>query len=216
MTLLAELGTVVFDREYMSSLIGMGRIVEDRDGGLRIDPSQDPTMLQFGLWIATVPEAFRPLAELKAREVGKRWMMRAVSEHHVRQIVAELAEECVRAIRDHRQLDGAPPLGAGPDRLKEYLALVRPSQDARRREQRAKEAAELTANLQNLAPEELLDQFESRVLSHDDLLADVLRKEMVRLMRAARFQEAWRDRSALRDILGDDYDKPKGDEREGP
>lgn len=184
--MLQELGTIAFDFAHMRALIGNGGIVQDQDGRIRIEKDLDPTTVQFGLWLATVPEVYRPLAELKAREVGERWLCRAKLPHDLNDIVGELASECVRAIREHIACGGRPALPDDEHERRrvfhEHMALTKPARDAEWREQQARSVAELRSRLPAMTPEELLENWERR--SHGGALEEeaILRAEILRLV----------------------------------
>lgn len=59
---LEHFGTIAFDAAHMRSLIGYGEIVTDGAGRYWIEPAQNPTVLQFGIWLETVPYVYRSQA----------------------------------------------------------------------------------------------------------------------------------------------------------
>lgn len=103
MNLLQEFGTVSFDFDFMRKLIGFGGLVQHEDHSIEIVRELDPTILQLGLWIATVPEIYRSDAIEAAHEVFENWKLRAVGDNHLGEIVYDLQTSTVRRLLAKRE-----------------------------------------------------------------------------------------------------------------
>ena len=103
MSYIKELGTVAFEVEYMSEMIGMGALVQSEMGNVYIDPKHDPTTLQLGLWLSFVPKIYRGIAGYCADTVARRYLKETMSPSKKQQFIYELRSECLQEIQIQRQ-----------------------------------------------------------------------------------------------------------------
>jgi hypothetical protein len=98
-TLLRELGTVAFDADLMLSLIGLGEFVEAPDGSIYLDRSRKGRgVMQFGAWLAILPERYRTFAVHAIADVAERWVLRAIREQDEQAIVLEVLDATLRPV----------------------------------------------------------------------------------------------------------------------
>lgn len=96
---LQKYGTIAFNAKHIRNLIGMGELMfDERTSKVRIVRELNPTQLQLGLWVATIPKAYRPTAERAIHNVCESLINEMVDDAMIDRIAHELARECERLI----------------------------------------------------------------------------------------------------------------------
>jgi hypothetical protein len=139
-----EHGTVSLNFEHMRGLLCV------REGELN-----------FAHWLATVPEVYRPLAEMKATEVAHRYLGEAMSSRVLDRLVEEVRSECLRAIGEHEERGGRVPIGGSTESKREYMALTAHARDLAFREAEHERIERLRQQAPKLDPVDLLEQWGS-------------------------------------------------------
>lgn len=90
-------GTIVFDSRFIRDLIGFGHLESMPGGGIRIAPDASGA-LQLGMWIAMVPECYRPVVETLALRVATDFLKLECSEAVLHQFIGALLSTIYREL----------------------------------------------------------------------------------------------------------------------
>lgn len=101
MTHLRELETIAFDLDHMLPLIQRGTPSVDEYGTVTWKDSHSG-VLGFGLWLATVPEPYRAIAERGVVSIFEERRNEKLDDRARRQFVIQLATYCYPRVRDAR------------------------------------------------------------------------------------------------------------------